>query len=629
MGWNRFLFPVRGMRIDVKDRSCLEAGFDDAFYRAQLTDSVDDPLSHYLRIGWKQGLDPAPSFSTRLYLKHHQDVARAGVNPFQHFITKGQQENRQAFVSRRSETAAQTDTRQACVAAEFDADFYMAMNPDVAAQKLDPVRHFMTDGWREGRDPRADFSTQYYLDNNPDIAASGVNPFWHYIVAGRAEGRAPFHPAGYKADILRALVPLDTLANAWSEGVEKGRKADLAHVRKRLGASLARTNGKAVVGIGHDNYKAVTGGTQLAQEIEEEEARKAGYCYISLHPTMPRPNLADPARPDLNLLVNGQSMGILSATSVVELFDDLSIARPHVVVHSLLGHAPESIVKIVQALQQKDIWFWLHDYFSLCPGYTLQRNDVAFCGAPNMTSVACGVCVYGGERKSHVERISVLFKALNVHIISPSEAALEIWQRGSDLAPASETVLPHLTLEMGEGAPDGETVMDGPVRVAFLGAPAPHKGWHHFLKLATDFAGNPNYVFHYFGQETNLPKSIHITPVSVTAGDQNAMTEAVQRVGVDYMIHWSAWPETFSYTTFEALAAGCDVLTSTVSGNVASAVRRAEQGQVFATPADLNAFFETGAALTNCQKLRKRRRHQKMHVTRSRKTIDLIEGRAT
>jgi hypothetical protein len=72
---------------------------------------------------------------------------------------------------------------------EFDAAFYAATYPDVAASGIDPLAHFLRHGWREGRRPRPDFDTHFYLVSNPDVAASGMNPFYHYLVWGRREGR--------------------------------------------------------------------------------------------------------------------------------------------------------------------------------------------------------------------------------------------------------------------------------------------------------------------------------------------------------------------------------------------------------------------------------------------------------
>lgn len=73
----------------------------------------------------------------------------------------------------------------------FDAVWYLARNPDVSAQRIDPVKHYVCSGAAEGRDPSPSFGTRFYLSRNPDVAASGANPLLHYILSGRYEGRLP------------------------------------------------------------------------------------------------------------------------------------------------------------------------------------------------------------------------------------------------------------------------------------------------------------------------------------------------------------------------------------------------------------------------------------------------------
>ena len=48
-----------------------------------------------------------------------------------------------------------------------------------------------TTGWKEGRDPNAFFDTSIYLSANPDVAASGINPLTHYDTIGWQQGRVP------------------------------------------------------------------------------------------------------------------------------------------------------------------------------------------------------------------------------------------------------------------------------------------------------------------------------------------------------------------------------------------------------------------------------------------------------
>jgi FMN phosphatase YigB (HAD superfamily) len=71
----------------------------------------------------------------------------------------------------------------------FDKAYYLNMNPDVRAEGLDPVRHYIRHGHHEGRNPSADFSTRAYLARYPDVVAAGMNAFLHYVRHGRFENR--------------------------------------------------------------------------------------------------------------------------------------------------------------------------------------------------------------------------------------------------------------------------------------------------------------------------------------------------------------------------------------------------------------------------------------------------------
>lgn len=72
----------------------------------------------------------------------------------------------------------------------FDVRFYLAQHPQLAGSGVDPVRHYLEQGVREGSDPAPWFSTNGYLNAYPDVLISDLNPFLHYIQHGREEGRA-------------------------------------------------------------------------------------------------------------------------------------------------------------------------------------------------------------------------------------------------------------------------------------------------------------------------------------------------------------------------------------------------------------------------------------------------------
>lgn len=77
------------------------AFFHCGFYCAQIKClAALEPLAaaaHYLRWGWRSGLDPGPRFSTRSYLERYPDVRDAGVNPLAHYLRHGMDEGRAAW----------------------------------------------------------------------------------------------------------------------------------------------------------------------------------------------------------------------------------------------------------------------------------------------------------------------------------------------------------------------------------------------------------------------------------------------------------------------------------------------------------------------------------------------------
>lgn len=79
----------------------------------------------------------------------------------------------------------------------FDSNWYLQRYPDIAEAGADPLHHFLTAGWHEGRDPGPAFTTSAYLKANEDVARAGMNPLLHFVQFGLAEGREGFgdrHP---------------------------------------------------------------------------------------------------------------------------------------------------------------------------------------------------------------------------------------------------------------------------------------------------------------------------------------------------------------------------------------------------------------------------------------------------
>ncbi|MFC3068722.1 hypothetical protein [Phenylobacterium soli] len=628
----------------------VSLALDASFYRTVYDDIGPgvDALRHYLLQGWREGRDPAPWFSTRRYLEAHPDVAKAGGEPLHHYLTKGRSEGRAAFPSAHAaryftvrarfgeaarwsaealiaapaaiRPAAQgfvhtpvTYEDRALAATEFDSAYYLGMNPDVAAAGTEPLEHFLIAGWREGRDPNPRFSVRDYLELYPDISQAGVNPFVHYLMAGRAEGRLPRQDLGFRYQILADLVPVETrVARAAAATAE-------AHLSRadRLSEALARRRGGRLhLTFSHDDYTANLGGVQLCLQREAARIGDLGRDHLHIYPLAPWPVIRAPGEAGaLGVLWNGRAVGTYSAAAIAEALAGVKGAS--FAIHSMLGHSAEETLAILSAAGLKRGFFWLHDFASLCAGFHLLRDDVEDCAAPPPDSAACGICVYGPWRARHLAEHGKLFEALELTVVSPSQPTLDLWKAAAPHKAAAEVVLPHARLIRRGPAPAGE----GPFRLAFAGMPAAHKGWPVFRELAIRFAGDPRYEFVHLGgrQIGGLP--IDFRHVSVSAERPNAMQEAIAAVRADAVLVWPLCRETFSFTAYEAVAAGAAILTNPDSGNVAAFAAEGRHGRVLEGEAALTALFESGEALALSRAVRKPPLHE---LAFSAMTVDLL-----
>ena len=71
----------------------------------------------------------------------------------------------------------------------FDPAWYIDNHADLGGTAIDPLNHYLTIGWREGRRPGPGFDPDYYRYANPDLAKAGIDPLAHYVMYGVNEGR--------------------------------------------------------------------------------------------------------------------------------------------------------------------------------------------------------------------------------------------------------------------------------------------------------------------------------------------------------------------------------------------------------------------------------------------------------
>ncbi len=124
--------------------------FDPAYYVGRNPDCTGDPLLHYINSGEAAGRRPVPWFNPAWYRTQH--AVPDGELCLAHYL----RERRTGRVSPLT---------------EFDSAFYLRTNPDVAAAGMDPMEHYMVQGFAEARAPCPGFDARRWpgakLDPNP------------------------------------------------------------------------------------------------------------------------------------------------------------------------------------------------------------------------------------------------------------------------------------------------------------------------------------------------------------------------------------------------------------------------------------------------------------------------------
>ena len=174
----------------------IDIGYYGSQANVEFKGAVDAAI-HYIQIGALQLLNPSRWFNTGFYTRS-SSFAEIELNPFYHYLTIG----RNNGVYAKNIETAPTDPSgvHSLLRDYFNANYYLASNPDILECGLDAYEHYMEHGCTENRNPSPNFDTGYYLEQNPDVSEAKINPFAHYVMKGRFENRRP-HPNRINLDV--------------------------------------------------------------------------------------------------------------------------------------------------------------------------------------------------------------------------------------------------------------------------------------------------------------------------------------------------------------------------------------------------------------------------------------------
>jgi len=500
-------------------------------------------------------------FDADYYLRNYPDVNSSGMSPLKHFILHGLFEGRNPFEM-------------------FDTHYYMDKNPDVEASGFEPFLHFMRYGWREGRDPSENFDVRFYLESNPDVKQAGINPLVHYLRHGKAEGRWP-----KGGEIKNNFNDLFEVLNPGA--VDLISAEELA---TRIHSLMI--SDRIVISISNDDYLLTKGGIQVYISQEQSLMNLAKTDYLHFYPSVGnRVLLDDDAFLPLGINLNGKYVATAEVKTIIEALRAVNAEIQEVVVHHTMG-LKLSMISLLLGLNDKKGRFWVHDYFSLCPSFNLMRNDMEYCGAPEMTSNACTICRYRELRTKQQAEFMRFFEEHAIHVTAPSEFALNFWLGKSPYKVSSSEPHPIARLDWIDPLPIRQK--ENHTRIGFLGYPVKTKGWDVWLRLV-NVVDDAAIEFFHFSSIERTPGNYTWVNTAVSKDSFTAMTDTLRDKEIDAVLLWPVWPETFSITLHEALAAGCFIVTNTLSGNIQDYIKRNPcQGVILEDEKALHDFVANG-----------------------------------
>lgn len=307
------------------------------------------------------------------------------------------------------------------------------------------------------------------------------------------------------------------------------------------------------------------------------------------------------------LMLGYEFIGVFKTKELIDFFNEIklnNIQIRQVMIHHIMNVDLESTCLIINSVKTEYISFYIHDFYSACLQFNLMKNNSIYCGSAVLKKEKCAKCVYYEKSLVHKKKVDEFFEGIcceKKQFIAPSSLVKQLWGEGFPQFKDSIEVIPHLKCK-GEFHRDREQIIsDIKLRVAFVGNQIASKGWDKWVEVSNRLLyENVNLELFYFGDKKDDRKGITSVNVSVLKFGKDAMLNALRNHKIHIAVLFSCWPETFSYTYYEATAAGCYIITNNESGNIAYMVHINDNGVVLENTAE--SLFQF---LINIERLRK------------------------
>lgn len=349
---------------------------------------------------------------------------------------------------------------------------------------------------------------------------------------------------------------------------------------------------KYILALSFDNHLVTKTGIPRVMLFHQEMYINAGISYISLFTVKKYfPGTRKMLFCTYGLIVDGVFQGLFYLQDIINYLASLeseSISCLDFHIHHLLHTKINQIKKLVLSMVGVPLKVFVHDYYFICPSYNLVNSDGEYCGGNCKES-----CQYAKYRKKLREQLQEFLNEVcgEATFVAPSEICKQIFLTYYPDFKNRVKCIPHLTYELGNQENLSLIEEQEPIRVAYIGNSHTNKGWDVWKKLAIQNQ-RQNYEFFVFQSSKEHYEGMTKVQASFDLENPNAMMNLLREKKIHMAFLWSTWPETYSFTCFEAYGANAFIITSQSSGNIAATVKNEKNGIVFQTEDEMLQFFQ-------------------------------------
>ena len=241
---------------------------------------------------------------------------------------------------------------------------------------------------------------------------------------------------------------------------------------------------------------------------------------------------------------------------LIDFLESLGVLRIHF--HHIIG-LNRQILQLPKDLNLS-YDFTLHDYYPICPQYTLTFEDGRCCREPDVEG--CNACLAKRPALWGLDILTwrALFSELLIdadRVIVPSQDVLERMQKY--IPDGHYVLLPHPESILANSIAPGS--LNGELKILVLGRLTPAKGLHRLEACAIDAQtrGLPLF-FRVIGHADREIRHEPEIPLSFSGPYEDAgLSVLIARERPDLIFFPAQWPETYSYTLSYALSTGLPI----------------------------------------------------------------------